>query len=321
MSTMSTDGNTRPRVWTDPRTTPITELEMMVRSYNVVTQPPALATVADILNLGRRRLLKRKNCGRKTIADIGDAIWQQCGVTFDTWEKLSTRPLLNRIALVTGAGGRLGSIWMRAMEQAGATVYGTDLPDDITSQSDVDALVEQHRDIDILVNNAGVDSRPADGATPEAMLAVNVRGTARLIEAFAARMMPRGGGVIVNIASLYGLVAPDLRYYAHREDGWVKDPMYGASKAAIIQLTRDYAARYARLGIRVNALAPGGVVAAGDGLTAQDERFVQAYTARIPMGRMCRPEDLGGPLVFLASDMSSFVTGVTIPIDGGYLCW
>ena len=90
---------------------------------------------------------------------------------------------------------------------------------------------------------------------------------------------------------------------------------------SIIQLTRDYAARYARLGIRVNALAPGGVVADGDGLTAQDPAFAAKYTARIPMGRMARPSDLGGPLVFLASEMSSFITGVTIPIDGGYLCF
>ena len=172
------------------------------------------------------------------------------------------------------------------------------------------------------MNNAGVDSRPSDGAVcmAERMCAVNLYGTSLMIEKFAASMWDRGG-VIVNIASLYGLVAPDLRYYDHREDGWEKDPMYGATKAGIIYLTRDYAARYAPRGIRVNALAPGGVVAAQDGLTAQDPEFARKYTARIPMQRMCRPEDLAGPLVFLASDMSRFITGHTLPIEGGYLAW
>ena len=132
--------------------------------------------------------------------------------------------------------------------------------------------------------------------------------------------MPAGGSIIA-VASLYGLTVPDLRYYDHRPDGWQKDPMYGATKAGLISLVKYYAAKYGPRGVRVNALAPGGVVAEGDGLTAQDPEFVQKYTARIPMGRMCRPEDLGGPLVFLASDASSFVTGQVIALDGGYLCW
>jgi NAD(P)-dependent dehydrogenase (short-subunit alcohol dehydrogenase family) len=223
-------------------------------------------------------------------------------------------------ALVTGCNGRLGPIWMDALRQAGAAVDGTDLPVDISNLSDVQALADRFANIDILVNNAGVDSRPSDGAVDlaDAMLAVNAKGTALMIERFVAHSRVTR---IVNIASLYGLVAPDLRYYDHRADGWSKDPMYGASKAAIVYLTRHYAAEYAPRGIRVNALAPGGVVAGTDALTQGDPEFARKYTARIPMGHMCRPEDLGGPLVFLASDMSSFITGVTLPIEGGYLCW
>lgn len=177
---------------------------------------------------------------------------------------------------------------------------------------------------DILVNNAGIDSRPGspdyDGMV-RTMCDVNLRGTDRMCRIVGSVMALRGSGVIINIASLYGLVSPDLRYYDHRPDGWVKDPMYGATKAGVISLTRYYAAKYGPSGVRVNALAPGGVVAEGDGLTAQDPAFVQKYTARIPMGRMCRPEDLAGPLVFLASDAASFVTGQVIALDGGYLCW
>jgi NAD(P)-dependent dehydrogenase (short-subunit alcohol dehydrogenase family) len=236
------------------------------------------------------------------------------------WSTRVKNLLDGKRALVTGCNGRLGPIWIDALERAGAIVVGTDLPVDITNPDDVNRLVDHNRDLDILVNNAGVDSRPGDGGWDPmaAMLAVNVGGTALMIEKFAALTAVR---TIVNIASLYGLVAPDLRYYNHRDDGWVKDPGYPASKAGVIALTTYYAASLAEKGIRVNALAPGGVVAGTDALTQGDPEFARKYTARIPMQRMCRPEDLAGPLVFLASDLSSFVTGHTIPIDGGYLCW
>jgi NAD(P)-dependent dehydrogenase (short-subunit alcohol dehydrogenase family) len=179
--------------------------------------------------------------------------------------------------------------------------------------------------VSILVNNAGVDSRPSDAGKLETIFAdmvlTNILGTDLVTRTFRDHFDHAGGGTIINIASLYGLVAPDLRYYDHRADGWVKDPIYGATKAAIISLTKYYAGAWAKHGIRVNALAPGGVVAPGDALTAQDPLFVEKYTSRIPMGRMATPEDLGGPLVFLASDASSFLTGQCLALDGGYLVY
>jgi NAD(P)-dependent dehydrogenase (short-subunit alcohol dehydrogenase family) len=149
---------------------------------------------------------------------------------------------------------------------------------------------------------------------------VNLLGTNRLCELFGTRMLMYGHGTIVNIASLYGLVAPDMRYYDHRPDGWRKDPIYGATKAAIISLTQYWAARLGPFGVRVNALAPGGIIDPADPLTVGDADFRAKYTARIPLRRMCEPKDLAGPLVFLASEQSSFVTGTTIPLDGGFLC-
>jgi NAD(P)-dependent dehydrogenase (short-subunit alcohol dehydrogenase family) len=243
--------------------------------------------------------------------------------------------LNGRLALVTGARGRLGPIWIAALKAAGAEVIETDndpaamFPADLSAPTGVpelyNAIYRAYRCCpSILVNNAGVDSRPTDAAayadTTAAMAHVNLLGTDQMCRWFGEGMTTDGGSII-NIASLYGLCSPDFRYYDHRPDGWVKDPMYGATKAGIISLTRYYAAKWAAQGVRVNALAPGGIVAPGDGLTAQDQQFVEKYTARIPMGRMCGPEDLAGPLVFLASEASSFVTGHTIPIDGGYLCW
>ena len=248
--------------------------------------------------------------------------------------------LSGQTAIVTGSVGRIGQHWIRALVEAGATVHATDtepmlrgdspfkgcepLAADITNHDDVARLLGKTGVPHILINNAGVDSRPSmrnyDGMTA-AMVNVNLRGTDLMLRVFGEVMAREGYGSIINIASLYGIVSPDLRYYDHREDGWVKDPMYGATKAGVIALTRYYAAKYAKSGVRVNALAPGGIVAPGDGLTAQDPQFVEKYTSRIPMGRMCSPADLAGPLVFLASKASSFVTGQTIALDGGYLCW
>lgn len=245
------------------------------------------------------------------------------------------KTLTGEVALVTGAAGRLGPVWVRALAEAGATVIGvdrddaTDLDDfiqaDISDPDQVADLVSGlGLDVTILVNNAGVDSRPSSQDYEDMaqdMLRVNVWGTDLMTRTFAPAMCERGHGTIINISSLYGLCVPDLRYYSHRQDGWVKDPMYGATKAAINSLTRYYAAKYGPDGVRVNALSPGGVVAPGDGLTAQDPDFVAKYTSRIPMGRMATPDDLGGALVFLASKASSFVTGQVLAIDGGYLCW
>ena len=250
--------------------------------------------------------------------------------------------LTGEVALVTGMAGRLGPIWATALRDAGATVIGIDrraeLPelDGVACLGDIRidlpaavetlaaTLADRYPPLTILVNNAGVDSRPdstqADTLAAE-MLWTNVWGTDLMTRVFGTPMADRGRGVVVNIASLYGLCAPDLRYYAHRDDGWVKDPMYGATKAAVISLTKYYAAKWAPRGVRVNALAPGGVVAPGDPLTVEDPLFVEKYTARVPMGRMCRPDDLGPALVFLASPASSFVTGHCLPLDGGYLCW
>ncbi len=236
---------------------------------------------------------------------------------------LTPKLLDGKRALVTGCRGRLGPVWMQALRDEGATVIGVDVEQcNLRHQTEIDDLALWHPDIDILVNNAGVDSRPDMGAgLAQGMVDVNVLGTKRMCAAFGRQMAARGGGTIINIASLYGLVAPDLRYYNHRPDGWVKDAIYGATKAAVISLTQYYAAAFGQVGVRVNALAPGGVVAGTDALTQGDPEFARKYTNRIPMGRMCRPEDLAGPLVFLASEMSSFITGHTIPVDGGYLAW
>jgi len=235
-----------------------------------------------------------------------------------------TGALAGKLAVVIGNKGRLGPVWCEALRQAGALTYGVDLPAfDLRKDSDLARLDTP----DVLVLNAGVDDRPGEdlGAFPRiaqarSMAETNLVGALRVLDQVGGRMVERGTGSIVLIASLYGLVAPDTRIYKHL-GGWIKSPMYGATKAGIVSLTQYFGAYYGAKGVRVNALAPGGVVMDGDPLTDKADPFKAAYTAKIPMGRMCRPSDLGGPLVFLASEASSFITGHTIPLDGGFLAW
>ena len=251
-------------------------------------------------------------------------------------------------ALVTGCRGRLGPVWAEALRTAGAKVVEVDIDNfDITNATAVANLGEAIPPIDILVNNAGVDDRPRPGVdepwprydTARQMVMTNLYGTYVMLNEFGEAMAKAGGGVIINIASLYGLVVPDDKLYSHlhmtsglpgtadsdinpcKKEQFHKHPMYGATKAGIISLTKYYAAYYGQRGVRVNAIAPGGVIDPADPLTGQDHEFTRKYTAKIPMGRMCTPADLGGALVYLASDASGFMTGQTLVLDGGFTCW
>jgi NAD(P)-dependent dehydrogenase (short-subunit alcohol dehydrogenase family) len=248
-----------------------------------------------------------------------------------------TADLSGRLALVTGAHGRLGPVWIGALAGAGARVIGVDLQPgevdgaesvEVADVTDGDALLALRERIgapDVLVNNAGIDQPPAADAASLAIedipfddfrrvLDVNLAGTFLVTQVFGSKMRDAGRGSIVNIGSLYAGIAPDPSMYDHLElePPFLKPPAYGASKAGVVSLTRYFARLWGPQGVRVNTLSPGGV------LGGQDPEFLRKFTARTPLRRLGEPDDLTGPLLFLASDASRYITGHELRVDGGF---
>lgn len=248
-----------------------------------------------------------------------------------------TADLAGRLAVVTGAQGRLGPVWIGALAAAGARVVGIDLRAgevegaesvevaDVTDREALQAIRERIGTPDVLVNNAGVDQPPsADGGGTaiedvafddfRRVLDVNVAGTFVATQVFGSAMRDAGRGSIVNVGSLYASIAPDPSFYDHIpvEPPFLKPPAYGASKAGVVSLTRYFARLWGPHGVRVNALSPGGV------LGGQDEEFLRKFSARTPLRRLAETDDLTGPLLFLASDASRYLTGHELRVDGGF---
>jgi NAD(P)-dependent dehydrogenase (short-subunit alcohol dehydrogenase family) len=261
------------------------------------------------------------------------------------------RALAGSVAVVTGAFGKLGPVWVSALAGAGASVVGLDVRDDDSAQlaesaeaaggsfrleladvtdrsavGDAASRVQEREGApSVLVNSAGIDQPPsaesrswrAEEVPSEDFrrtVDVNLTGTFHATQAFGARMAEAGRGSIVNIGSLYASIAPDPTFYDHldMDPPFLKPAAYGASKAGVVSLTRYFARLWGPRGVRVNALSPGGVEG------GQDGEFLRKYCARVPLGRMAEPGDLVGPLLFLVSDGSRYLTGHDLKVDGGF---
>ena len=262
--------------------------------------------------------------------------------------------LTDRVAIITGGSGLLGPRHAAAIARHGgipvlvdlrpeaaercareiATKYGLPacaLRADITDPDAVRGLLAEilsrYGRLDILVNNAANNPKVEAPGLLESFplsqwnadIAVGLTGSFLCCQVMGGEMARRGRGAIVNIASYLGILAPEPRLY--RVDGLPEDEQpvkpisYTVVKSAIFGLTRYLAAYWGERGVRVNALTPGGVY------NGQDEQFVKKLSQRIPMGRMAEPDELGGAIVFLASDASSYVTGANVVVDGGRVCW
>jgi 2-deoxy-D-gluconate 3-dehydrogenase len=228
------------------------------------------------------------------------------------------------------------------LNQAGcqATSVHTDVADELSVQHMVRFALDAYGRLDILVNSAALDpkfdprhrevgeqsptSRPSNDLTFEnypvelwnQALSVNLTGMFLCCQAAVRPMLAQGGGVIINLSSIYGLAAPDQRLYQREgQPPQYKPVYYSVTKAGVIGLTRYLAAYYAGKNIRVNTLSPGGVY------NNHDEDFVQAYSARAILGRMAHKDDMNGALLFLASDASAYMTGANLVVDGGWTTW
>lgn len=262
--------------------------------------------------------------------------------------------LKNKVAVVTGALGLLGKQHCYALSEAGAVVVACDLNEkecrdfafslegenfglevNITSPESIkglkDKILKKYKTIDVLINNAAInDMFESPTAASELSkfenypldlwnksIEVNITGTFLCSQILGSQMALQGKGAIVNIASTYGIVAPNQSIYK-KEDGsqsFYKSPAYPATKGAIIAFTKFLAAYWGKDGVRVNCLSPGGVE------NNQEEYFIKNYSANTPLGRMAVPTDYKGAIVFLASDASSYMTGANLIVDGGWTAW
>lgn len=261
-----------------------------------------------------------------------------------------------KVAVVTGAAGILGSEFCEALCAMGGAVacldiqkeplqalvaklskaYGEDkvagficdVSDPVSVKDTTDAIIKRYLKIDILLNNAATKTNNLSNLfasfedyaleTWREVMAVNVDGMFLMAQALGKHMIEQKQGVIVQTASIYGLMGPDNRIYEGSEylGRSINNPaVYTTSKAGVIGLTKHLATTWAEYGIRVNALCPGGVSSGQNGV------FDEKYSARIPMRRMASKMDIAGPLLFLASEASSYMTGHVLYADGGLSAW
>jgi NAD(P)-dependent dehydrogenase (short-subunit alcohol dehydrogenase family) len=252
-----------------------------------------------------------------------------------------------RIAFISGAAGHLGSAMSRALAEAGAHIilngrnearlrdFAGELKAaghsvecaafDVSDIQSVRRYFGGMKRLDILVNNAismtpkpRADLQPEDFAhTFQSSVVAAFESVRAALPALRACAAVEGEASVINIASMYGVVSPDSRIYAKPEQA---SPFhYGPAKAALIQLTRHLAAELGPEKIRVNTLVPGPFPRAE--VSGKDPAFAGRLAARTMLGRTGSADEIGGPLLFLASHASSFVTGSAVAVDGGWTAW
>jgi NAD(P)-dependent dehydrogenase (short-subunit alcohol dehydrogenase family) len=243
------------------------------------------------------------------------------------------------IAVFLGAGGRVvGAVHrpdsMRDLEDE-FSLHGDsfsslviDITDDRSVTQGVATAVARFDRLDVVVNNAALDAKFDAGGEPEMQkvrfeeypmeriaqaLQVNTLGTVRMTQAACRQMLRQGGGNIIQVASVYSLVAPDQTLYQRQgEPARYKSADYVISKSFLPNFTRYIATLYGREGIRCNAIAPHGI------WNEHDQAFSRRFAELSPMGRMCDLDELDGAFLFLASDASSYMNGSVLTLDGGW---
>jgi NAD(P)-dependent dehydrogenase (short-subunit alcohol dehydrogenase family) len=258
--------------------------------------------------------------------------------------------LNGRVALITGGAGHIGSAMAEALAELGARIvlldssqnacasasdriqhlYNTEsfsLAVNLSNENEVrsvaDAVLNRFGGLDILINCAAMVNtsnlkgwiapfKEQGSETWRGALEINLTAPFILTQLFADALAKSGHGAVINVASIYGMVGPDMKLYEGTPLG--NAAAYGASKGGLLQLTRWLATVLAPK-VRVNAITPGGV------WRKQPQVFTHRYIERTPLGRMGREEDFKGAIAYLASDLSAYVTGHNLVVDGGWTTW
>lgn len=243
----------------------------------------------------------------------------------------------NKNIIITGGSGFLGSQITNALLKERANVYVIDIKkpkkktsakyfiSDITNESDLKKILNFFKvkkiKIDVLINNAAIDYPPSKTKTnsleletfPNTLwdkdISVSLKGSYLCTKVFGSYMSKFKNGIIINVSSDLGIIAPDQRIY--KKSGFIKPVTYSVVKHGIIGLTKYTASYWGKKNIRCNAIAPGGIY------NNQDSSFVKKINQLIPLGRMAKKEEYNGLILFLCSDLSSYISGSVIVADGG----
>ena len=245
----------------------------------------------------------------------------------------------NKIVLVTGSSGQLGRSFVDLFLTQKSRVIGIDIKNnnlkkknyfyyklDITNKHDVDNfftnIQKKFKKIDVIINNAGFSTfshfKNRKDYELNKTIDVNIKGTLNIINSYSKvhskKNLKRCS--IINVSSIYGVVSPDFRIYGKGDN--FNSEIYGATKAAIIQITKYYSVILAKSNININCISPGGIL---NKSKPQNKKFIKKYSLRVPKNRMGKPSDLFTALMFLSSSDSEYVNGQNIIVDGGLTSW